>query len=415
MNRDVTSGNLETFSKEPSILPTDIIVAGALAVDFSCDFAPLPGSLPALAPQLYTSNPATISQSLGGVAHNIARASHYMGVSVKLCSVVGGDLTGKAAIGQLSAQGMQTDGVQIMPSESGQRTAQYVAINDAKKSLMVAMADMSILENISDELLVAWSNSLRQDKPKWVVVDANWSPEILHEWITTAKEAGAHVAFEPVSAPKSTRLFGSESGKLLSVFPQNKIDIATPNILELAAMHTAAQQAGLFDRQDWWEVIDSLGIPSTGARTKYAMAVGAELVDRGVPQQNVQLLPFIPCILTKLGTRGVLLTRLLPAGDDRLISPEAAPYILATSEARETVGGVYMRLFPPAQVVPDEEVVSVNGVGDTFLGVLVAGLLRRKGARVEDLIELAQKGSALTLKSRESVSPEVGSLRALMD
>jgi len=37
-------------------------------------------------------------------------------------------------------------------------------------------------------------------------------------------------------------------------------------------------------------------------------------------------------------------------------------------------GGVYMRLFPPVEVV--EDIVSVNGVGDTFLGVLVVGLAK---------------------------------------
>lgn len=68
-----------------------------------------------------------------------------------------------------------------------------------------------------------------------------------------------------------------------------------------------------------------------------------------------------------------------------------------------------MRLFPAAEVVQEEQIVSVNGVGDTFLGVVVAGLA--KGRRVEELIDGAQRAAVLTLKSGEAVSPEIAGLR----
>lgn len=60
-------------------------------------------------------------------------------------------------------------------------------------------------------------------------------------------------------------------------------------------MFDAAKTAGLLERQDWWDVVDALGISSTGARVEMAMATSSELVDRGVPQQSIQLLPFVPC------------------------------------------------------------------------------------------------------------------------
>jgi pseudouridylate synthase / pseudouridine kinase len=73
------------------------------------------------------------------------------------------------------------------------------------------------------------------------------------------------------------------------------------------------------------------------------------------------------------------------------------------------VGGLYIRLFPAAETVSKEEVVSVNGVGDTFLGVLVAGLA--KGLDLdENLISVAQKAAVMTLKSKEAVSPQIASL-----
>ena len=72
-----------------------------------------------------------------------------------------------------------------------------------------------------------------------------------------------------------------------------------------------------------------------------------------------------------------------------------------------------MRHFPPAEIVPQEEIVSVNGIGDTMLGVLMAGLVKEE-ARLEELIPVAQQGAVRTLKSMAAVSPEVQGLRSLI-
>jgi len=73
-----------------------------------------------------------------------------------------------------------------------------------------------------------------------------------------------------------------------------------------------------------------------------------------------------------------------------------------------------MRLFPAAETVRQGEVVSVNGVGDTFLGVLIAGLA--KGLEYdEQLINIAQKAAAMSLKSSEAVSPNISDLAVELD
>lgn len=398
-----------------------------MAVDLSCDYVGQPGA--AKDPALFTSNPASISQSLGGVAHNVARAAHLLGGQVRLCSAVGDDLSGKAAIEALASEGMQTDGITI---RHGASTAQYIAVNDSKKDLFIAVADMGILEDtdlsvsgIPSNALVkevfdkVWLPQLQATSPSHVVLDANWQPEMLALWLKAAKSMSAHVSFEPVSNIKSTGLLTLPADSALSAFPSNLVDLVSPNSYELAAMHAAAGSQGLFDRQDWWEVIDALGIPSTGARTQLAMATSPTLVDAGVPQQSLQLLPFIPCVVAKLGAQGVLVTQLLRADDVRLTSGQYSPYILSRcnngTEGSLGVGGVYMRLFPAAEKVADDAIVSVNGVGDTFLGALIAGLERKgKDARVEDLVDLAQRAAVLTLKSNQSVSPGLTSMRPML-
>lgn len=73
----------------------DILVAGSIALDLNCNFhndrypEPKPVS-----PVLYTSNPAGITQSIGGVGHNVALAAQsvHRGLKVKLCSMIGSDM-----------------------------------------------------------------------------------------------------------------------------------------------------------------------------------------------------------------------------------------------------------------------------------------------------------------------------------
>lgn len=73
-----------------------------------------------------------------------------------------------------------------------------------------------------------------------------------------------------------------------------------------------------------------------------------------------------------------------------------------------------MRLFPPVERLSSHEIVSVNGVGDTFLGTLIAGLTKDKPKVIADLVDIAQRASVMTLKSTEAVSPQISTLRSLM-
>ena len=387
---------------------TDVIVAGSLAIDLSCDYVPTNTPAASHLPQRHTSNPASIRQSLGGVGQNIATALHYLKTSVRLCSSVADDIAGSTALRMLADRGLQTSGMQKLTT--GFRTAQYIAINDAHKGLVLAMADMKILEDMHGDFDTLWKPQVETCKPKWLVIDANWDPAVLRKWIEVARVSGAKVAYEPVSVAKSGRIFPAKYPCLTTV-PNNSISLATPNALELASMHDAATIAGLFELGDWWNTIDSIGLSSSGSRDKLVSLTSGPLVDQGVPQQSIRLLPFIPSILTTLGQQGVLMTQMLRPGDHRLRSSTSAPYILSRStDGNDCVGGVYMRLFPPVERVQNDDIVSVNGVGDTFLGVIIAGLVKAKPKDLEELVNLAQRGSVMTLKSNEAVSPEISTL-----
>lgn len=288
------------------------------------------------------------------------------------------------------------------------------------------MADMNIFDSISPTSIHSSSPKgvTVPSEVKWVVLDANWNKNHLRTFLTDNRSSPTKIAFEPVSAVKAAAIFepdaengfkGPYSGAdhRLQPFPNNRLDLATPNQHELAAMYAAAKTHEFFESAAWWAVIDALGIPSSGARDRFISITNHAMTDAGIPLQSIQLLPFIPTILTKLGAEGVLMTELLKPGDARLTDPAAAPYILSRCANGTTeVGGVYMRLFPAAEVV--EDVVSVNGVGDTFLGVLVAGLA--KGVKLDEgLIDIAQRGAVMTLRSKEAVSPELETLTKELD
>ena len=142
------------------------------------------------------------------------------------------------------------------------------------------------------------------------------------------------------------------------------------------------------------------------------MVTSPELVDAGIPQQAIKLLPFFPTILTKLGPKGVLMTKLLSSEAPELWDEGERQYVLSrntTANGKAGVGGLYVRLFPVEKVLPPEEVVSVNGIGDTFCGALAVGLAKAK--KVQDVVGFAQRAASLSLRSRESVSPELKGLR----
>ncbi|KAL9047299.1 MAG: hypothetical protein Q9214_000085 [Letrouitia sp. 1 TL-2023] len=412
--KSITEASAPADGVEGYQLEADVVVAGAVAIDLSCDMIPQKGANTMNAPIAKTSNPARITQGLGGVGQNVATAIHYLGASVHLCSLVGDDVAGSTILDLMRIRGLSKSNILKRPNL---RTAQYVAINNAHKDLVLGMADMSILEQGGGELDSSWELLLDSCRPKWVVVDSCWDPQTLRSWILAAKTAGAKVALEPVSIAKARRFFEA-AGKprgFPGVVPENDISIAAPNLLELDSMHATARQAGLFERDDWWQLIDSMGLSSSGSREKLISMTSTTLVDEGVPQQSIQLLPFIPSILTKLGERGVLMAQLLAPEDTRLRSPAHAQYILSsTMDLNDTIGGVYLRLFSPVEKLSEDAIVSVNGVGDTFLGIVVAGLAKNGSRPLDEMIDIAQHGSVMTLRSQDTVHPDITDLKRLL-
>jgi len=214
------------------------------------------------------------------------------------------------------------------------------------------------------------------------------------------------VIFEPTSTAKSAHIFDST----LPSHPRCALYLAAPNSHELDGMYSAATAADLFSTSlPWWPTIDALAIDSRFRDhvDQLAARTDVDLSRSGMIQKAVSLLPYIPRLFVKLGEQGVVVVRLLAVGEKPHRSRESV-----VAEAREggKVGGLEVRYFP-AEKLGEHGVKSVNGAGDTFLGVLVAAAVR--GLALEEAVGEAQKAAVLTLGEKEAVSARIRPFRKL--
>jgi pseudouridylate synthase / pseudouridine kinase len=193
----------------------DILVAGSVAVDLSCDYAPLQPKASASLVS-HTSNPALITQAIGGVGHNVATAAHLVGsgTTVRLCSFVAKDLAGDTIMSSLKERGLDVSAIVTLNgnTQTPVPTARYVAINDGNKNLAMAMADMRIISSPMNNF-TRWKATIEASKAKWVVIDSNWDEPVMFQWTSEAKRAGASVVVEPVSVEKAQKLFPPRAAK----------------------------------------------------------------------------------------------------------------------------------------------------------------------------------------------------------
>lgn len=147
-----------------------------------------------------TSNPVRSSQSVGGVARNIAENLGRMGEEVILFSVSGNDSDWKE-IYDLSSPFMNLNYVAQFENAA---TGSYTAVLNSDGSLEVALADMDIYDQITPELLAKNSTLLR--KARSIIIDLNCPCEAIEFLCSFATKNYIPIAVIPVSSPKMKRL-----------------------------------------------------------------------------------------------------------------------------------------------------------------------------------------------------------------
>jgi pseudouridine kinase len=152
-------------------------------------------------PVLGTSNPAISTKSYGGVIRNIAENMARMDVDVCLISIIGNDESGKELRSQIRNLGVDTSQISI---SNDKPTAEYIAIFDDKNELVMGIASMDILDQITPSLIEeSWSSIRSSD---WVILDCNLPKETIEKILEIKENANFMLAVDTVSVSKAKRL-----------------------------------------------------------------------------------------------------------------------------------------------------------------------------------------------------------------
>ena len=169
-------------------------VLGAAALDHA--------AVTLAAPVLGASNPGTARTSPGGVGLNVARDLARLGHRVHFASCIGRDADGAVLIAAAEADGVDMTSV---PMSIRSPTATYRAAFDDAGGLIIGIADMAILEEITPD---AAERAVRSTEGT-IVVDANLPAPTLAALARAAEERPlAAIAVSPAKAMKLVPILG---------------------------------------------------------------------------------------------------------------------------------------------------------------------------------------------------------------
>ncbi|MBS4750452.1 winged helix-turn-helix transcriptional regulator [Carnobacteriaceae bacterium zg-ZUI78] len=148
----------------------------------------------------YTSNPVTSMASVGGVARNVAENLGRLGNEVSLLSVSGNDAEW-ARIREVSSPFMNTNSVVTI---EGQSTGTYTALLDADGEMYLGLADMSIYDYLTPELLMKQTAILQH--ASCIIMDLNCPKESIEFICSFSAKNNIKLVLITVSEPKMERL-----------------------------------------------------------------------------------------------------------------------------------------------------------------------------------------------------------------
>ncbi|GAA5980604.1 hypothetical protein JCM10908_001705 [Rhodotorula pacifica] len=388
----------------PPPVQAKVVVAGVLAVDISM--------LPTSASPLRTTAPGKVALTLGGVAGNVAGATHSILASaspsvgqtdVLLLAPVAEDTLGDVARSGLARRGMRTDGL-VAPAQG--RTATCGILLDEKGELVGGIADMDIAHQLEGAEIV---KHIKRAQPELVCFDGNLSQEAMRQIVADCLESSTSTFFEPTSNQKSLQLLKAlekADRNLITHLPATVplVTYAAPNIHELAQMyeHASFSEHSLYAAREWFDYY-------TVSAQDLALRLPKWVLDEGVAQMAIRLLAtsLFGTLFVKSGSRGVLVVQRI-SNVDQSGEWAALPKSKGTAVIRSgLLGDVIVLKHYAALPLKESEIRNVTGAGDNLAGALLAGISRglmpTLPLDLDRLVELAQRAAVNTLKSDEAV------------
>lgn len=154
-----------------------------------------------------TSNPATRSCSIGGVAHNVARNLVQLGVAARLATVVGDDAEGRSLLQAAKAHGIDVSSSALLPSRA---SGSYTALVGPDGELQIGASDIDICDAMDANFLRAAFGSLHADEP--VFADTNLPVDTLRTLLGICTRDDIVLYVDAVSVAKAARLPHALSG-----------------------------------------------------------------------------------------------------------------------------------------------------------------------------------------------------------
>lgn len=162
----------------------------------------------------HTSNPGHASMTPGGVGRNIAENLARLGNRVHLISMVGRDSLGAGLLEHTAAAGVRIDNV----ARTDRSTGTYTAILDANGELLIAIADMQAMDELTPGQLQSARDVIATAGV--LVLDGNLRRDTFECALDLAP--GIRTIVEPVSAPKAAALKDSLDARVFAITPDRE-------------------------------------------------------------------------------------------------------------------------------------------------------------------------------------------------
>jgi len=147
------------------------------------------------------SNPGRVEYCPGGVGRNIAENLHRLGAEVRLISVIGDDPGGEFIKTSSARIGLNIEHSLFLKSGE-QVTSVYIALMDSDGEMKLALADMNIMEHITEKHLESKAGIIKESAI--VLLDTNL-PERIINFILDTFGGGPLFFLDGVSARKAPR------------------------------------------------------------------------------------------------------------------------------------------------------------------------------------------------------------------
>lgn len=222
LSRSAVAGHIASLTRERRLLGRAYVLPAQSAL-VCIGGANVDRKLQSLGPlHLHSSNPARQSESPGGVARNIAENLARLGLPTRLLTAVGDDAAGRGLLEQAAQLRIDTRGSLQL---AGAATGSYTAVLDGAGELMLALAQMELVERLDPDFLRL--TAARRADCALQVIDLNLGADSVALLLEEARAQGRASVLVAVSVPKMRHLPAELRGAELLILNQDELQAIT--------------------------------------------------------------------------------------------------------------------------------------------------------------------------------------------